>query len=65
MGSLSRKQGSIFASPDGTMSWLHATGCVYHLVCPKVVSRVTRWVYAINTQKRRDLEARLRACQRS
>ena len=28
------------------------------MVCPKVVSRVTRWVYGINTQKRRDPEAR-------
>ena len=40
---LSGKQGSIFPSPDGTTTWLHATGCVYHMVCPKVVSRVTRW----------------------
>ena len=28
------------------------------MVCPKVVSRVTRWVYGKNTQKRRDLDAR-------
>ena len=57
-GSLSGKQGSIFASPDGTTTWLHAAGCVYHMVCPNVVSRVTRWVYGRNTQKRRDPEAR-------
>ena len=53
-----QKQGSVFASPDGTTTWLHAMGCVYHMVCPKFVSDVTRWVYGRNTQKRRDLEAR-------
>ena len=47
-GQLSGKQGSIFASPDGTTTWLHATGGVYHLVCPKVVNRITRWVYDRN-----------------
>ena len=51
-------QGSVFASPYGTTTWLHVACCVYHMVCPKVVSRVTRWVYGTNTQKRRDLEAR-------
>ena len=54
-----QKQGSVLASPDGTTTCLHAAGCVYHLVCPKVVSRVTRWVYGTNTQKRRDLGALL------
>ena len=43
-----QKQGSVFASPDGTTTWLHPTGCVYHLVRPKVVNRITRWVYDRN-----------------
>ena len=47
-GQLTGKQGSVFASPDGTTTWLHAAGCVYHLVCPKVVNRITRWVYDRN-----------------
>ena len=47
-GQLTGKQGSVFASPDGTTTWLHPTGCVYHLVCPKVVNRITRWVYDRN-----------------
>ena len=57
-GSLSGKQGSVFASPDGTTTWLHLARDVYHLVCPKVINRFTRWGYGRNTQKRRDPEAR-------
>ena len=59
---LGGKPGSVCTSTDGTTTWQHAAGCVYHMVCPKVVSRVTRWVYGRNTQKRRDLEARPPAC---
>ena len=43
-----QKQGSVFASPDGITTCLHAAGCVYHMVCPKVVSRFTRRVYGRN-----------------
>ena len=55
---LSGKPGSVCLSTYGTTTWLHLARDVYHWVCPNVVSRVTRWVYGINTQKRRDLEAR-------
>ena len=48
MGSLSGKPGSVFASPDGTTTWQHLARDVYHLVCPKVVNRLTRWGYDRN-----------------
>ena len=43
-----QKAGSVFASPDGTTTWQHLPRDVYHLVCPKFVNRITRWVYDRN-----------------
>ena len=37
-----QKQGSVFASPDGTTTWQYLAGDVYHWVCAKIVNRVTR-----------------------
>ena len=48
-----QKPDSIFASPASITTWPHATACVYHLVCRKVESRVTRWVYGRNKRNRR------------
>ena len=38
------KPGSVFASPYGTTAWQHPARDVYHVVCPKIVNRVTRWL---------------------
>ena len=43
---LSGKPGSVCLSTYGTKTWPHLVRDVYHMVCPKVVSRVTRWVSA-------------------
>ena len=47
-GQFERKPESVCANPDRTTTYLHDGGCVYHMVCPKVVNRITRWVYDRN-----------------